>query len=79
MNQTSLNKLKTKILKVYSILDNLIVKSFSKKEEIDINILKSLKEKKGEFEMLETLGDESNVMGILVCFKFFKSISKFLI
>jgi hypothetical protein len=67
--------IKNKILKVYSILDDLIVKTYSKKE-LDTKILNNFKEKKGEFEFLKQIGDENAMVGIVVCFKFFKSISK---
>ena len=82
MNNNSLNKIKSKILKVYKILDDLILKSFNKNElsvESDNNIYQILKDKKGELESLKSEVDEKTIFGIVLCFKFFKSISKFLL
>ena len=65
---------------MYKILDDLILKSFNKNEllvENDNDIYQILKDKKGEIENLKSEVDEKTIFGIVLCFKFFKSISKF--
>lgn len=74
----NLNSIKKKVNKVYEILDDLLTKLVNK-NELESCIISNLKKSKDEFEIVKQLGDDNCCMGIIVCLKFFKKTSKFLV
>src|SRR4051812_11034787 len=61
-----------KISKIYNILDQMLSKYRGKLETEKLNT--SFKDVNCSIELLQKIGDKNKFIGILMCFKFFKSI-----